>query len=673
MTKVQVKVRIEKLKKVINHHRYLYHVLDRQEITEAALDSLKKELFDLEQTYPEFIAPDSPTQRVGGKPLAKFEKIKHPKPMISLNDAFSQEDMEDWQKRNINLLSEKEVSEIGYYCEPKLDGLAIELIYQDGIFKTGATRGDGLFGENVTQNLKTIEAIPLSLRDTGFLKNQSKEITVRGEIIITKENFNRVNKDQEKNNLSFFANPRNLAAGSIRQLDSKISAKRKMDSNAYDLVTDLGQKTHQEEHEILHALGFKTNNKYNKYCKNLKEVVKFHDYWAKNRERLPYEIDGIVVRVNNNDIFRKLGVVGKAPRGAIAFKFSLKQATTIVKDIRVQVGRTGIITPVAILAPVDVGGVTISRATLHNLDEIKRLGLKIGDTVIAGRAGDVIPDILKVLPELRTGKENDFKMPKTCPSCGRPLVNSVSEIIWRCENQDCPAKKREQFYHFVSRSAFDIVGLGPKIIDRLADENLISDSADLFNLKEGDILPLERFAEKSAKNLILAIQSKKKINLPRFIYALGIRNIGQETARDLAEHFGSLEKLAAAPLEDLRKTNGVGPIVANSIYKFFGEKRNREFVEKLKKSGIEIIDNLKSEVKNLKLKRLTFVLTGSLESINREEAKEKIYNLGGQVSDSVSKKTDFVVAGKEAGSKYDKARKLGVKIIDEKEFLEMIE
>ncbi|MFH1894278.1 MAG: NAD-dependent DNA ligase LigA, partial [Patescibacteria group bacterium] len=566
-----------------------------------------------------------------------------------------------------------------YYCEPKLDGLAIELIYENGIFKTGATRGDGLFGENVTRNLKTIEAIPLLLRDAGLEKDRQKEIVVRGEVIITKKDFDKINKEQENNGLQIFANPRNLAAGSIRQLDQKVCAKRRMDSNAYDLLGDFSQKTHKEEHKILQALGFKTNNKYNKHCKNLAEVISFHDYWLKNRQSLPYEIDGIVVRINNNKIFEKLGVVGKAPRGAVAFKFPLRQAATIVEDIRVQVGRTGVLTPVAILKPVDVGGVTISRATLHNIDEIKRLGLKIGDTAIVGRAGDVIPDIIKVLPELRSGHEKEFRMPKNCPSCGTVLTRSVSEIIWRCENPECPAKIREQFYHFVSRSAFDIVGLGHKIIDRLADEGLISDPADLFDLKEGDILSLVRFAEKSAKNLVLAIQSKKKIILSRLIYALGIRNIGEQTAIDLAKHFGSLARLALAQKEDLRKIEGVGPIVAESIYNFFREKKNIEFLGKFKKSGVKIererLVPYRPEQERRTgagLKGLVFVLTGSLEAMTRERAKEKIRSLGGEVEASVSKKTNFVVVGKEPGSKLKTAERLGVKTIREEEFLEMI-
>ena len=563
--------------------------------------------------------------------------------------------------------------------------MAIELIYEDGILKTGSTRGDGLIGEDVTQNLKTIEAIPLKLREIkeivrdlekenlkeiaeNIKKNGLKEVVVRGEAIITKKNFEIVNREQKKLGLTTFANPRNLAAGSIRQLDPKITAKRRLDSTAYALVTDLGQETHEQEHKILHTLGFKTNNKYSKYCRNLKEVFYFRNFWLENREKLPYEIDGVVVIINNNKIFEKLGVVGKAPRGAIAFKFPLKQAETIVEDISVQVGRTGAVTPVAHLKPVEVGGVTITRATLHNEDETKRLGVKIGDTVIVGRAGDVIPDIIKVLPELRTGKEKDFKMPKNCPTCGEKLVKPKGEVLWRCQNPECPARKREYFYHFVS--TFDILGLGPKIIDRFLDEGLIQDPADLFLLKEEDVSHLERFAEKSAKNLITAIQSKKKISFPKFIYALGVRNVGEETAQDLADYFSSVENLKDASLDELQKIRDIGPIVAKSIYDFFRQKRNLKFIEKLLKVGVQIIEEKKPKRQPLKGK--IFVLTGKLETMTREEAKEKIRLLGGDVSESVSSKTDYVVMGKEAGSKYEKAKQKGVKIIGEKEFLKLI-
>ncbi len=597
--KEETKERIKKLRELINYHRYLYHVLDKQEISEAALDSLKKELFDSEQEFPEFVTADSPTQRVGGEPLKEFKKIRHQERMLSLNDAFSAEDFESWQKRISKLLAAKEKSKIDFYSELKLDGLAIELIYEEGILKTGSTRGNGIVGEDITQNLKTIEAIPLKLRRideiTEDLEKEGlkevvrnikdkglKELIVRGEVFLTKKEFEKINKIQKEKGLPLYANPRNIAAGSVRQLDPKIIASRRLDSNAYDLLTDFGQTTHEEKHNILKALGFKTN-KNNKYCKNINEVFEFHKFWQKNRDKLPYEIDGVVVIINKNDIFKKLGVIGKAPRGAVAFKFSLKQATTQVEDISVQIGRTGVITPVAHLKPVNISGVTITRATLHNEDEIKRLGLKIRDTVIVGRAGDVIPDIVKVLTELRTGKEKEFKMPKICPSCGSKLVKSEGETLWRCPNPKCFARQRRSFYHFISKGALDIKGLGPKIIDKLLEEGLVQDPADLFELKEGDVVQLERFAEKSTENLIEAIQNSKKISLPRFIYALGIRNVGEETSQDLAEYFGSLEKIEKTDFDELQKIKDIGPVVAKSIEAWFVNERNKKLLEKLKK------------------------------------------------------------------------------------------
>ena len=662
MTKKEAKQRIEKLKKLINRYRYSRHVLDKELVPIDVEDSLKKELFDLEQKFPQFITSDSPTQRVGGRPLEKFVKVRHPQPMLSFNDAFSEKDMEDWLERISRLLTTEEVKEIDFYCEPKLDGLAIELIYENGIFKTGSTRGDGIIGEDVTQNLKTIEAIPLRL-------TKPVEVVARGEVIITKKEFEKINKEQRKKGLPLFANPRNLAAGSVRQLDPKVTSQRHLDSTCYELISDFGQKTHEEEHKILHSLGFKTNNKYSKYCKDLKEIFEFHSFWYKNREKLPYEIDGLVVTVNSNKIFKKLGVIGKAPRGAIAYKFPLKQATTIVEDIKVQVGRTGAITPVAYLKPVEVGGVTISRATLHNEDEIKRLGVKIGDTVVVGRAGDVIPDVVRVLPELRTGREREFRFPKKCPACQKELIKPEGKAVWRCPNPKCFARQREYFYHFVR--AFDIIGLGPKIIDKLIDAGLVSDPADLFKLEVGDILSLERLAEKSAQNLISAIQSKKKILLSRFIYALGIKNVGEETAQDLTQYFGSMEKFQGSTLEELQKIRDIGPVVAESIHQWFQEKRNLKFLEKLKKSGVTII-YFEGRVRPGRLQGKTFVLTGSLETMTREEAKEKIRLLGGEISESISKKTDFLVAGKEPGTKYEKAKKLGIKRLKEQEFLKLI-
>lgn len=661
MDKSEAQKRIEKLREVINRHRYLYHVLDKQEISNEALDSLKKELFDLEQQFPELITPDSPTQRVGGKPLKEFAKARHPKPMLSFNDAFDGNDMKEWEVRFEKIYTG--ASKNGYYCELKIDGLAIELTYKKGVLETGSTRGDGSIGEDVTQNLKTVEAIPLIL-------NEKKDVVVRGEVFITKNNFERINKEQNKAGLKTYANPRNLAAGSVRQFDPKITASRNMDSFAYSLVTDLGQKTHEEEHQILKSLGFKTNP-HNKFVKDLNGVQKFRDYWEEHRNKLNYEIDGIVVILNDEKSFQRTGIVGKAPRGAIAYKFSPKESETIVEDIIVQVGRTGVLTPVAKLKPVSIGGTTVSRATLHNLDEIRRLGVKIGDTVIVGRAGDVIPNVKKVLKELRTGKEKEFHMPKKCPVCGKPVEKTEGQVAYKCVNKECPAIKREVIYHFVSKKAFDIDGVGPKIIDQLMDAALIRDAADLFTLEEKDLLNLERFAEVSAKNTIEAIQSKKKVALDKFIYSLGIEHVGEEMAFALARKFKNLKSLKGASLEELQNVHDVGDVVAKSIYEWFQKPYNQKLLDKFAKAGVHVLEE-KVTKESSRLAGKTFVLTGTLETLGRDEAKDKIRELGGDISSSVSKETNYVVVGSEPGSKYDKAKKLGIKIINEKEFLKML-
>ncbi len=681
----QAKQRIEKLKVLINKYRYHRLVLDKPLIEESVEDSLKKELFDLEQEFPELVTPDSPTQRVAGKPLKKFEKFPHPRRMFSFNDAFSEEDMSDWEERLKRL--DPRAAESGYYCELKIDGLAIELIYENGILKIGATRGDGTSGENVTQNLKTVEAIPLSLNPKPSTLNPS--LVVRGEVFLTKKEFEKVNKEQKKKGGAVYANPRNLAAGSIRQLDPKITAARRLDSFAYSLVTDLGQKVHEDEHEILKELGFKTNP-HNKYCKNLKEVQEFRDYWEKRRENLNYEIDGIVVILNDNKMFAKLGVAGKAPRAAIAYKFSPRESTTKVKDIIVSVGRTGVLTPVAVLEPVKIGGTTVSRATLHNEDEIRRLDVRIGDTVVVGRAGDVIPDVKKVLKELRTGREKIFHFPAKCPVCGGPvrrvegaagllpllgrrgvLGQVEGEAAHKCVNKNCPGIKRRAIYHFVSKGAMDIEEIGPKTIDQLIDAGLLKDTADFYLLKKEDLLNLERFAEKSAENAVNAVQSRKKIPLDRFIFALGIPHVGSETALDLARHFGSLEKLGKAEEGDLQKIRDIGGVVAKSIYDWFRSEYNRGLLKKFEKVGVRVLKQETSE-KSSKLKGLTFVFTGSLDKLTREQAEELVRENGGDVSSSVSKETDYAVAGIEPGSKYDRAKKLGVRIISEKDFLNMV-
>ena len=540
--------------------------------------------------------------------------------------------------------------------------MAIELEYENGIFKTGSTRGDGKIGEDVTQNLKTIPAVPLrllekdliikNLKESGLpevaekIKNNfPKKIIVRGEVFLNKKDFEKLNKEQEKSGGKLYANPRNVAAGSIRQLNPKITAKRKLDFFAYSLITDFGQTTHEQEHIILKSLGFAVN-KYNQSVEDLNGIFSFHQKTNKLREDLPYEIDGIVVILNSETDFKKAGIVGKAPRAAIAYKFSAREATTKILDIQVQVGRTGALTPVAIMEPVEIGGTTASRATLHNYDEIERLEVKIGDTVAVSRAGDVIPQVNDVFKNLRTGKEKEFKMPNQCPICGSPTKKDEDGVIYRCTNKNCFARFRENLYHFVSKPAIDIKGVGPKIIDRLLDENLIHDAADLFVLKEGDLAVLERFGEKSASNIIKSINSKKQIELHRFIYSLGILHVGEETAILLAQKISNIKYQISKPTqileifdkistEELQEIPDVGPKVAESIYHWFHEKRNQDFIKELEENGVSVKTDGKSKV-GQKLSELTFVLTGGLETMSRDEAKEKIRDLGGKISTDVS-------------------------------------
>ena len=659
-TKEEAKKRIEKLKKEINHHRYLYHVLDRAEISDDALDSLKHELKKLEDEFPGLVTPDSPTQRVGGKALSKFKKIKHRAPMLSLEDVFSEKEFEEWTDRIKKRISSAKFT---FFTEPKFDGLAISIVYKNGLLEYAATRGDGVTGEDVTQNIKTMESIPLSI-------SEKKEIEVRGESIITKKNFERINKEQKKMGEKIYANSRNLAAGSIRQLDPKIMASRKLDFFAYDIL-GLDLSTHHEKHDTLRNLGFKTDKKLEKFCGSEKEVFVRHQKIASSRENMPYNIDGLVVAVDSDKLLRDLGVVGKAPRGIVAYKFAPKEATTVVENIIIQVGRTGALTPVAVLRPVEIGGVTVARATLHNEDEIKRLGVKIGDSVIVGRAGDVIPDIKRVLFNLRTGKEKNFHMPKLCPVCGKTIHKKEGEVNYFCLNKNCPARHREGLYHFVSRKAFNIEGLGPKILDAFLDYGLIHDAADIFKLKEEDISPLERFGEKSAENLVREIKKAKEVSLPRFIYALGILHVGEETALDLAKKFGNFDDLSFTKLEDFENIRDVGPKVANSIYEWFKDEHNKKFLRKLKDVGVRV-EKYKHTPGSQKFEGKSFVFTGEMENLSRDEAKDHVRAFGGDASGSVSKKTDYVVAGESPGSKYEKAKKLGVKILTESEFLKMI-
>src|SRR3989344_750054 len=672
--------RIHKLRKLIHRYRYQYHVENRLEISESALDSLKYELKKLEDEFPELVTLDSPTQRVAGKALAKFKKVAHFAPMLSLEDAFSEDDMREWEDRLRKVVP---VREHEYFAELKFDGLALSLVYRDGILVQGSTRGDGKIGEDITNNIRTIESIPLQLENhnlrhparrwtssgmsSGILKAETVE--VRGEALISKKALEAINRAQKRKDEKVYANSRNLAAGSLRQLDPEIVRSRHLEFFAYDLLVKGGPKRHSEEHEVLRSLGFKTDI-HTEVCPTLSAVLAYHKKISHIRESFPYEIDGIVVSLNDNELHARAGVVGKAPRASIAYKFAPREAMTRVLDVVVQVGRTGVLTPVAHLDPVNVGGVTISRATLHNEDEIKRLGLKIGDSVVVGRAGDVIPDVRKVLTGLRTGREKEFHMPKHCPVCKEALKRDEGGILVRCINKKCPSKKREMLYHFVGKHAFDIDGLGPKTIDVLLDQGLIQDAADLFDLTEGDISVLERFGEKSASNIIEAIAKSKHITLPRFLVALGVLHVGGETAMDLAEHFGSLEKLIGAEFEKIQNIKNIGDIVAHSVYSFFRDPYHVRLIKKLLDKGIEVLHT--SKRKPGKLTGKSFVFTGELESISREAAKNAVRAHGGNASEAVSKKTDYVVVGASPGSKYDKAKKLGVAIMSEKEFLKLI-
>lgn len=665
MTKSEAKRRAEQLKREIEHHRYLYHVLDKQEISDGALDSLKRELFELEQEYPELVTPDSPTQRVSGEPLEEFGKVKHQKRMLSLNDAFSREDMESWLERLERLEPGVEQE---FFAETKIDGLAMSLVYEGGVLKVGATRGNGVVGEDVTHNIRTIESVPLRLRDVPAAK-RSKRIEVRGEVYLSKKDFERINKERVKAGEEPFMNPRNTAAGSIRQLDPALAAERDLSFLAYALPTDLGQQTHEDEHELLRELGLKTDDDA-KLCKGLDEVMAFYRAVQNKRDSLPYQIDGTVVTVNSNALFQKFGVVGKAPRGSIALKFPAEQATTIVEDIRVQVGRTGALTPVAHLKPVQVAGTTVTRATLHNEDEIKRLGVKIGDTVIVEKAGDIIPDIVQVLPKMRTGKETAFRMPKNCPVCGSAVVRREGEAASVCTNQDCYAQQVRRLQHFISKGGLDIDGLGPNIINQLLQDGLIRDAADLFELTEGDVEPLEGFAELAARNLVDAIDDASTVPLARLVYALGIRHVGEQTAVVLAERFGSLQALAQATQEQLESIHDIGPAAAESIHSYFTSAKNQKLLKRLQ-SHLTIQAPTATQSSN-RLNRASFLFTGTLETMTRDDAKALVRKNGGTIASSVTGSLNYLVVGANPGSKVEKAKKKGITTISEQQFLDMV-
>lgn len=650
-TRKEAVARIARLRDEINHHRYLYHVLDKEEISAEALDSLKHELAQLEQRYPDLITPDSPTQRVAGEPLERFSQVRHATPMLSLNDVFSEEEIRSWERR---LVKASGAPKTGYFAELKYDGLAISLTYEKGILVSAATRGNGRVGEDVTANVRTIDSVPLRLREPV-------SIEVRGEVLMTKKVFRQVNAAQDKAGLKTYANPRNLAAGTLRQLDPKLVAKRPLDLMVYAVQEDL--PTHDAEHRRAADLGFRTG-RFDKVCRSIDQVI---DYWKdmeQKRPRLPFQIDGIVVTVNDRRTFRRLGVVGKSARGNVAFKFAPEQVTTRVRDIRVNVGRTGAVTPFAVLEPSQVAGTTVSMATLHNEDEVARKDIRIGDTVILQKAGDIIPEVVQSLPNLRTGKEKVFKMPKTCPNCGTDLVRKRGEAVTRCPNPNCFALEAGRLEHFVSKDAFDIDGIGEKLVRQLLNEHIVRDPADLFTLTAGDLQPLEKFAEKKSQKVIAGIESSKKITLGRFIYALGIRHVGLQTALDLAEHFGTVEEFRGATPDRLQQVDGIGAVVAEAVSDWLADRHNQQLLDRLLAGGIVFEKDRRTD----ELADLTFVITGTLEEMSREEAQAIIRQKGGKATNSVSQETDYLVAGANAGSKLAKAEKLGVKVIDEAAF-----
>jgi DNA ligase (NAD+) len=669
------KQRIEQLREAIRHHDRRYYVEDMPEISDEAYDALVRELRALEERNPELDDPNSPTHRVGGEPAKGFVKVKHEVPQWSFDNIFNEEELVEWDAR-VRRMAEKEVGvdgkDIAYVAELKIDGLKVVLTYEDGVLMRAATRGDGVVGEDVTENVRTIRSVPLVLE-------KPVSCTVVGEIWMGKDAFEELNKKREQAGEPLFANPRNAAAGTIRQLDSKVVAERKLDTFIYDLeeIQDVSAPhTQESELALLKELGFKTNS-HMAVCRNAHEIQNMYERWIPKREHEAYGIDGLVLKVNDIRVQNALGYTGKAPRFGIAYKFPAEEATTVVEDISVQVGRTGVLTPVAHVRPTFVAGSTVSRATLHNEAEIKRLDVRIGDTVILQKAGDVIPDIVRVLPEFRTGKEKKFSMPKVCPVCGGTIRKEtiggrdVKEGVRHyCANPTCFAVEKERIEHFVSRKAMDIQGLGEKIVEQLIDTGLIVNAADLYELSEGDLSALPRFAETSAHNVIEAIEKSRKVELSRFLFALGIRHVGEETAELLAEHFGSLGRIQKAELHELDGVEGIGAVVASGVYAWFRDEGNRALLERLV-SHITVRD-MKKKKGNMPLAGKSFVLTGTLESVSRDEAKRMIKEKGGSVSSSVSKQTSYVVAGDKPGSKYENAQEIGIPILDERAFLRMV-
>lgn len=660
----EVRARAEKLRAEIHHHNYLYHVLDKPEITDAQFDALLRELLELEKKYPELVTPDSPTQRVGGKPREGFQTVTHRAPMLSLANAFQEKELRDFDRRIKSALPGEKVE---YVAELKIDGLAVSLYYEDGIFVQGSTRGDGETGEDITSNLKTIPSIPLRLREKVTLE-------VRGEVYMPKRAFMDLNKSREEKGQPLFANPRNAAAGSVRQLDPSVTASRHLSIFVYGtgFFANIPVNTHNQLLQYLTGLGFRVNPNH-VLCDDIDEVISYCQVWEKKRFDLEYAIDGVVIKVNSLEQRDKLGTTLKNPRWAIAYKFPPEQAVTEVKDIILRVGRTGVLTPTAILEPVRLAGTTVSRATLHNEDYIREKDIRIGDHVVVHKAGDIIPEVVEVKKDLRTGKEKPFQIPAKCPACDAGVVRPQGEAAYRCTGAACPARLREGLIHFASRGAMDIEGLGPALVDQLVDARLVKDPADLYYLKEEELLQLERIGSKSARNLLAAIEKSRHNPLYRLLYGLGVRHVGERVAKLLAEKFGSMDELMRATKEELTAIPEIGPTIAESVTTFFTQTQNRELVEKLKEAGVNMQLQAGGEEKGDSLAGKTFVLTGTLQNYTRKQAQAAIENLGGKVTSSVSKNTDFVIAGENPGSKYEKARQLGITILDEEEFTSLLQ
>jgi DNA ligase (NAD+) len=671
VNKSQAKDRIAKLRELINDYRYHYHVLDESLMSEAAADSLKHELSQLEAEFPDLITADSPTQRVAGAPLPGFTQVAHSTRMLSLNDVFNEEEVEAWRQRITKLLSPD--IKLEYFADIKMDGLACALVYEDGVLVRGITRGDGFVGEDVTANVRTIESIPLRLRTDKkhelFLKGRTE---IRGEIVMYKADFAKLNEQRAKEGKPLFANPRNTAAGTIRQLNPALVAGRPLHFHAYDLRRDRlsDVPSNSYAYEALRSLGFLANQDARTFT-NTKDLMKFAHTWEAKRQTLPFNTDGLVVKVNDRQLYERLGVVGKAPRAAIAIKYAAEQATTKVKDIFVSIGRTGAATPVAILEPVVVAGSTVQMATLHNESEVHRKDIRIGDTIIVHKAGDIIPEVVEPLVKLRTGKEKVFVMPTHCPECNTKLIKLKAEdAVWRCPNEACPSRAWKRIEHFASKSALDIEGLGEKNVIALMQADLIQDPADIYTLTVEQVIQLDRFAEVSANKLIAAIQAKKQPPLNRFIYGLGIRHVGVQTATDLANHFRELNTLAEAKIDELAEVEGIGDVVAESLVEWFSEPRNHSLLDKFKAAGA-----WPQTVKQVggKLSGQKFVVTGTLETMGREQAGERIRALGGTFQSSVGKDTDYLVVGANVGaSKLAKAAKLGTKQLTEAELLKIL-